>query len=427
MHARYGLRQAQTHKRQIVKAMKKPFSKKPFSKGAPARGGSSAPTRSGSSAPARSGNRFDKPAGKRSEGRSERADPREGRPARDGDKRAGSPRGENRPFKRADKRTEGRFEERAPKRGEGRTDPRGDTRRPDTRKAGRSAEPRKDFRGKPGSAPSTGFVSADAKPFRAPRVQREPQAGPQRLSGTLLWGFHAVRAAWANRDRRVLRLLITDAALESFQEAIDEAKTSGLKRPNAEIIDKGAFERMMPAGAVHQGVVAVVENLAQRDGHDLVASLKPDAEAIILILDQVTDPHNVGAILRSAAAFGASGVIMQDRHAPELSGVLAKTASGAADVIPVAVETNLSRAIEMLQENDFTVVGLDERGEAIGALPRFKRMALVLGAEGSGLRHLIAEHCDTLVSLPTEGAIRSLNVSNAAAVALYAVKASSYV
>ena len=232
----------------------------------------------------------------------------------------------------------------------------------------------------------------------------------------MLWGFHAVRAAWENPARRVLRLLVSASAVAGF----DAAAPEGARRPQAEIIDKAAFERMLPPGAVHQGIAAVVEPLPVRDAHDLIAGLAPDGAAVILILDQVTDPHNVGAILRSAAAFGAHGVILQDRHAPDLTGVLAKTASGAADVIPVALETNLNRAIELLQEHGFFVMGLDERGTDIARIPAQKRVALVLGAEGSGLRPNVAKHCDTLASLPTRGTIRSLNVSNAAAVALYA-------
>lgn len=262
------------------------------------------------------------------------------------------------------------------------------------------------------------FVKKERKPVFE---KREPRESSPRLSGTLLWGFHAIDAAWKNPQRRIIRLLATDAALAGFKHVMEQ---TSIKRPQPEIIDKGALDRMMPTGSVHQGLVAVVENLPGRDAHDLIASLEKNAPATLLILDQVTDPHNVGAILRSAAAFGCGGVILQDRHAPELAGVLAKTASGAADVIPVAVETNLSRAIELLQDNGFFVIGLDERGEPISKLPQHDRLVLVLGAEGTGLRRNVAEHCDGLASLPTQGPIKSLNVSNAAAVALYAATTS---
>lgn len=258
-----------------------------------------------------------------------------------------------------------------------------------------------------------------------PHTVREaaPQHAP-RLSGALLWGTHAVRAAIANRHRHILRLIATETSIGEIESALDEARANGIKRTQPEILDKAAFDRLLPQGTVHQCLVAVIEPLPVRDAHDLIAGLGTDAPACIVILDQVTDPHNVGAILRSAAAFGATGVIMQDRHAPDLTGVLAKTACGAADVIPVALETNLSRAIETLQEHGFFVTGLDERGEDISKLPRHARTALVLGAEGAGIRRLVAEHCDALAALPTVGEIRSLNVSNAAAVALYALKVS---
>ncbi|HEY8964332.1 MAG TPA: 23S rRNA (guanosine(2251)-2'-O)-methyltransferase RlmB [Alphaproteobacteria bacterium] len=244
----------------------------------------------------------------------------------------------------------------------------------------------------------------------------------QRLTGPVLYGFHAVRAAILNPARRVLRILGTDEALDEFRATMDAAKEADLKRPNVETIDKVKLDRMLPTGAVHQGIAATVETLATRDASDLVGDLDRNEKAVFVILDQVTDPHNIGAILRSAAAFGAKGVIMQDRHTPDMTGVVAKVASGAVDVVPIALETNLSRCIEMLQDNDFFVIGLDERGDDIGDLPDYDRVALVLGAEGDGIRRLVAEHCDKLVSLPTQGQILSLNVSNAAAVALYATR-----
>lgn len=262
--------------------------------------------------------------------------------------------------------------------------------------------------------------SATKPPFR--REERPAHTHVPKLTGPLLWGFHPVAAAWLNPQRGIVRLLVTDTGLESFQATIDEAKALGIRRPRPEVIDKAQFERMMPSSAVHQGIAALVEALDVRDAHDLIAGLHEGEASTIVILDQVTDPHNVGAILRSASAFGCTGVIMQDRHAPELTGVLAKTASGAVDTLPVALETNLSRTIEMLQENGFFVVGLDERGTPISDLPKHARVALVLGAEGAGIRRLVADHCDALVALPTVGKILSLNVSNAAAVAMYAIR-----
>lgn len=290
-------------------------------------------------------------------------------------------------------------------------------------KGDRSRDARGDNRkdaGRDGHKPA--FRHGHSKPAGG-AAQDSPRT--PRLSGPLLWGVHAVASALVNPHRQINRIIVTENGGDTIADALAQASASGIKRPKPEVLDKTAFDRLVPQGSVHQGIVAAVDNLEERDAHDLIASLPDGADACIVILDQVTDPHNVGAILRSAAAFGATGIIMQDRHAPELSGVLAKTASGAADVIPVAVETNLSRTIELLQEHAFFVVGLDERGAPIHALPRYGRVALVLGAEGAGLRRLVADHCDSLASLPTQGPILSLNVSNAAAVALYALKASA--
>ncbi len=156
--------------------------------------------------------------------------------------------------------------------------------------------------------------------------------------------------------------------------------------------------------------------------NDLIIATRDQAKSVIVMLDQVTDPHNVGAIIRSCAAFGADGIIMQRRHAPELTGVLAKTACGGVEHINVAYETNLSRTLENLQTAGYFVYGLDERGErSIGEINTNGKSVIVLGAEGSGLRRLVAEHCDELIKLPTQPPIASLNVSNAAAVALYAL------
>jgi 23S rRNA (guanosine2251-2'-O)-methyltransferase len=231
-----------------------------------------------------------------------------------------------------------------------------------------------------------------------------------------------VREAWLNEERVVEGLFLTDQSAKGFESTLQEAKSKGLRRPSPQMVDKKRLEKMLPQGAVHQGIGLVSSGLPEQDIHDFMRRAEAQGKSVLVMLDQVTDPHNVGAIIRSASAFGASGMIMQKKHAPELDGVLAKTACGAAEHVPVAYETNLSRALESLKEAGFFVFGLDERGKrSIDVLLTDKpdKIVLVLGAEGPGLRHLIKENCDELMKLPTSGAIQSLNVSNAAAVALF--------
>lgn len=237
-----------------------------------------------------------------------------------------------------------------------------------------------------------------------------------------LWGTHAVTEAFLNPVRYVRGLYMTEQARSSFEETLEKARDKGLKRPAPIILDKNALERFLPQGAVHQGLALDAEELPENTLQDFIIKAGQSGKSLLLMLDQVTDPHNVGAILRSACAFGADGVIMQKKHAPATTGVLAKTACGAAEHIPVAYETNLTRTLESLQENGFFAVGLDERGEktiAEADLPDL--CVLVMGAEGPGIRRLVKEQCDMLVRLPMSGAMPSINVSNAAAVALYAV------
>ena len=225
-----------------------------------------------------------------------------------------------------------------------------------------------------------------------------------------LWGKHAVSAALDNPERKILRAWTTREAAGFMQFPPDVAVTL------AEAADLG---RLVPHDAPHQGVVIEVEPL---DDVWLDGLLGEAAErAALLVLDQVTDPHNVGAILRSAAAFGAVGIVTQDRHSPPESGVIAKSASGALERVPWARVVNLARALEEIGEAGFWRIGLagdaeTELKEALGP----PRVALVLGAEGPGMRLNTREHCDALARLPISDAIESLNVSNAAAVALYA-------
>ena len=234
-----------------------------------------------------------------------------------------------------------------------------------------------------------------------------PHGSPNRPR---FWGKHAVAAALDNPQRKVLRAWATRDAAAAMQFPKDVPVTF------ADVADLG---RLVPHDSPHQGVVVEAEPLEDVWLGDVLGDA-PE-RALLLVLDQVTDPHNVGAILRSAAAFGAVGIVTQDRHSPPESGALAKAASGALERVPWARVVNLARALEEIGEAGFWRIGLAgdapmELKEALGP----PRIALVLGAEGPGLRPNTREHCDALARLPIRAGIDSLNVSNAAAVALYA-------
>lgn len=233
-----------------------------------------------------------------------------------------------------------------------------------------------------------------------------------------LWGLHAVREAWKNPDRRIHSLLVTDKTAKMVGEW-DFPK--GEKRPKADLVDRNVINKRLPEGAVHQGVAIQCSPMEETFLSDLIIQSKTRDKMLVVMLDQVTDPHNVGAILRSSCAFGAQGLIVQSRHAPEMTGTMAKAACGAVEYVPIIREVNLSRAIEQLQENDFTVIGLDEMGQDISDLTVSDKICLVMGAEGPGMRQKVKENCSALLRLPTDGPVPTLNVSNAAAVALYAV------
>jgi len=224
------------------------------------------------------------------------------------------------------------------------------------------------------------------------------------------WGKHAVAAALDNPERRVLKAWSTREAAEFMNFPKD------LPVVLADVADLG---RMVPHDAPHQGIVIEVEPLEEMWLADVLADA-PE-RAVLLVLDQVTDPHNVGAILRSAAAFGAIAIVTQDRHAPPEGGALAKAASGALERVPWVRVVNLSRALEEIAEAGFWRIGLaGEAKDDIKAALGPQRVALVLGAEGPGMRANVRDHCDTIARLPISEAMESLNVSNAAAVALYA-------
>ena len=247
---------------------------------------------------------------------------------------------------------------------------------------------------------------------RAGRMQGGRGSGKAGNGPVKLWGRHAVEAALMNPNRTHRKLWATREAVAS----LDGELPHDFPVEYAEVAD---LARHVARDAPHQGLVLECEQLPDVHLEDV---LEDGDDRPVLILDQVTDPHNVGAILRSAAAFGAAAVVTQDRHAPPESGVVAKSASGAMETVPWVRVVNLARALETLAERGFWRIGLTGSAEAVlaEALPT-GRVALVLGAEGEGMRHNIEGHCDALAKLPISNAIESLNVSNAAAIALYAI------
>jgi len=224
----------------------------------------------------------------------------------------------------------------------------------------------------------------------------------------ILYGWHTVTAALANPGRRIRKLLLTENAARRLAEEKIET------RVEPEIVRPSLIDQRLGPDAVHQGLLAEADPL---DSPDIDALAE---EGIVLVLDQITDPHNVGAIMRSAAAFGVKAIVTTARHSPEATGVLAKSASGALELVPLVTVQNLARALTEMNDRGFMTVGLDSQGEEnLGAVALRQPLALVLGAEGKGLRQLTRDTCTVVARLDMPGEIKSLNVSNAAVLALY--------
>ncbi len=258
---------------------------------------------------------------------------------------------------------------------------------------------------------------AEGKPSRslrgrAGRMQGGRGSGRGSTGTVRLWGRHAVEAALKNPDRQHRKLWATREGIAS----LDGELPADFPVEYAQAAD---LARLVARDAPHQGLVLECLPLEDLFLEDVLTG---DPDRPLVILDQVTDPHNVGAILRSAAAFNACAILTQDRHAPPESGTLAKSASGALEVVPWIRVVNLARALDELAEAGYWRVGLDGAGQSTLAevLPAGP-IALVLGAEGEGMRHNVIQHCDAIARLPISSAIESLNVSNAAAIALYAI------
>lgn len=266
---------------------------------------------------------------------------------------------------------------------------------------------------RPGGPKNGGGTPRRQGPKPSGKAAAQSGAGGNRF---WLTGLHPVAAALANPERRISRLLATRAAAPDLDAA---AARRGL---SIELAEREDLDRLAGPDAVHQGVAAEVLPLEPPALADLP---DPMPGRPLLVLDQVTDPRNVGAILRSAAVFGAVAVVVQDRHAPPETAALAKAASGALETMPLVRVTNLARALDEMKDQGYWIAGLaGDAEDTLAALPSDRPVALVLGAEGDGLRRLTRENCDQLVKIAmAPNAVGSLNVSNATAVALYAVRA----
>jgi 23S rRNA (guanosine2251-2'-O)-methyltransferase len=247
---------------------------------------------------------------------------------------------------------------------------------------------------------------------RSPRPNqlqhRHGASARDRDGAVILYGWHSVKAAIENPARKLHRLLATENAARRLAE-------DGVQLPtNLELVRPETIVARLGPEAVHQGLLAEADPLPSLDIDEL------DPDPVVLVLDQITDPHNVGAILRSAAAFAVSAVVTTARHSPEATGVLAKAASGALEYVPIVTVPNLARALEALKRRNVFVVGLDAAGDVDLTRAGLRApLALVLGAEGKGLRQLTRTTCDVVARLDLPGKLKSLNVSNAAALALH--------
>ena len=241
--------------------------------------------------------------------------------------------------------------------------------------------------------------------------RRAPRGGEGRSSGdgaAILYGWHTVKAALENPQRRIRRLFATENAARRLA-------ADGVALPvEPELVRPDAIAHRLGPDAVHNGLLAEADPLPSPELEEL------EPAGIVLVLDQITDPHNVGAILRTAAGFAVAAVVTTARHSPEATGVLAKSASGALEYVPIVTVQNLARALAALRERGYLLVGLDSTGDVdLGDASLRAPLALVLGAEGKGLRQLTRTTCDQVARLDLPGRIKSLNVSNAAALALY--------
>ncbi|MFQ5765634.1 MAG: TrmH family RNA methyltransferase [Rhodospirillales bacterium] len=273
------------------------------------------------------------------------------------------------------------------------------------------------------SRPTKSRISRPRAKGAARRARGSDAAGEPSSAPYWIYGTHAVQAAFANPTRRCHRLVVATAAGGKAAAGIAEAGAGFPARPDPEPVDRADIERILEPGAVHQGVALLADPLPAVTIEDTRAATDGVDDAVVVILDQASDPRNVGAVLRSAAAFRAAAVVVQDRHAPPMTGALCKAASGAAEWVPLVRVVNIARAVWALKDAGYWCAGLDPAAGQTLAEAAFRgRVALVLGAEGRGLRRLTRETCDELAKVPVAEGTDSLNLSNAAAVALYELR-----
>lgn len=269
-------------------------------------------------------------------------------------------------------------------------------------------------RNAPSDSYGTGEQEGRAQSSGKRGSEERRQSRSSRRGGSTQWlyGIHAVMAAIANSKRPLFRVMATADLAERAQAAAHRAPII--------VTERTAIDRLLPPGAVHQGIAAEVGALPGLGVEDAVALARDRPHALVLVLDQVTDPQNVGAVLRNAAAFGATAVVVPEHNSPEATGSVAKAAAGALEIVPLIRATNLRRAMEILKAGGFWCVGLaGEADVALSAYDMKGKTALILGAEGEGLRRLTRETCDHLLRIPIRPQMESLNVAATAAVALY--------
>ena len=232
------------------------------------------------------------------------------------------------------------------------------------------------------------------------------------MAEVIIYGKHAVMAALENPKRKISKVVCA-------KENVDAIKPlSGNKK--LMVVERREFEKLLPQDAVAQGVAAWAEPLKNVDIEEICSKVANKPDCRLLILDQVTDPQNIGAIIRSCAAFGAEAVVVQDKNSPQESGAMLKAAAGTFEYMPVCRVTNISRAIEKLKDAGFWIVGMDGYAkDEIASLDKRGKIAVIMGSEGKGMRRLVEESCDILLRLPISPQVESLNVSTAAAIVLY--------